>query len=761
MKDWLRGKRRGLVTFALIAGLVAGGLGWATRAALRLEAERHEARHAADRAERLRARQREQERVRQALLRERGQQQAQAQADFAAKLRLALWRLDSRIAPVLAREDSRPYNHFSAVFAPPVVLDPRGHRYPAAVVLEPSPLLTAELPDWMLLHFQTSSESGWGSPQVLSRTYQRKLTQNAVTFANVTRARAQLLDELSSSATCQALVSQVRSQELQMAATAEQELNLDNLASQAANTRAGTGGGAAPSPIPPQMPGPQSSSGTTGIQATGSQTSSTPRGTGQQAQNKRDVGYGYDSRAATRFQINNEGKFSTYNDNAFSVYQNTMNFAYPWQLPPGASGLAARGLREQLLVRMGPMTPLWLAAGEGPERLLVVRRVRITSLWAEPLGVLAAWPHTGAPAALGVLRPALTKTAKLPHPKEVCQGIALDWPRLQKLLAAEVKDLFPAARVVPMRQPQPSHPERTMTALPVELDPGEGPAEVPPPAPVEVPVEPAADTPPALGWTPLRVGLALAWAAALVALAAVCLGGWSLIDLSERRIRFVSAVTHELRTPLTTLRLYLDMLTGGLVQGEERKAEYLGTLHTETERLTRLVGNVLDFSRLENQRPRLNLERVTVAEVLAQLAATWEPRAQEAGKELTVEDSTGPDAALRTDVQLLQQIIGNLIDNACKYSRGAEDRHIWVRAKRDGGRLVLEVEDRGPGVPRRERRSIFRAFCRGRSADVTAGGVGLGLALADRWARLLGGRLTLSNPLPGQGACFRLEVALE
>src|SRR5262249_19089046 len=134
----------------------------------------------------------------------------------------------------------------------------------------------------------------------------------------------------------------------------------------------------------------------------------------------------------------------------------------------------------------------------------------------------------------------------------------------------------------------PADPERTMSALPVQLVP----------RPDEGPAEP--------GWTPLRIGLALAWAAALVALLAVGLGGWSLLDLSERRIRSASAVTHELRTPLTTLRLYLDMLTGGLVKDERQKEEYLHTLFGETERLNRLVGNVLDFSRLENQAPRLN-----------------------------------------------------------------------------------------------------------------------------------------------------------
>src|SRR4030095_10153530 len=116
------------------------------------------------------------------------------------------------------------------------------------------------------------------------------------------------------------------------------------------------------------------------------------------------------------------------------------------------------------------------------------------------------------------------------------------------------------------------------------------------------------------GWTPLRFGLTLSWVAAMVALLAVGLGGWSLLELSARRIRFVSAVTHELRTPLTTLRLYLDMLTGGLVKEEKQKEKSLQTRPSETERLTRLVGNVLDFSRLENHRPRLEKAEVTVAE---------------------------------------------------------------------------------------------------------------------------------------------------
>jgi signal transduction histidine kinase len=258
----------------------------------------------------------------------------------------------------------------------------------------------------------------------------------------------------------------------------------------------------------------------------------------------------------------------------------------------------------------------------------------------------------------------------------------------------------------------------------------------------------------------LRVGLALAWAAALAALVAVGLGGRSLVDLSQRRIRFVSAVTHELRTPLTTLRLYLDMLTGGMVTDECKKAEYLHTLNAETERLNRLVANVLDFSRLENQRPQLHLSEVRVADLLESVCATWQGRCQDAGKNLVLEDAVDAGTIIETDVELVQQIIANLIDNACKYSRDAADNRIVLRAQQDGRHLSVFVEDRGPGVARRDRRSLFHPFRRGEHADVTAGGVGLGLALACRWAGLLGGILTLEDARKAGGAVFRLLLPL-
>jgi signal transduction histidine kinase len=210
---------------------------------------------------------------------------------------------------------------------------------------------------------------------------------------------------------------------------------------------------------------------------------------------------------------------------------------------------------------------------------------------------------------------------------------------------------------------------------------------------------------------------------------------------------------------LTTLRLYLDLLSSGMVRDEKQRDEYLTTLNAESDRLHRLIGNVLDFARLERQRPRLEMNPVSPAGLLDQVKAMWEARCGAAGKELVVECDLPAGVRYCTDGRLLEQIASNLIDNACKYTREAADKRVWLRARPGRpGHWQLEVEDRGPGVTGRERRSVFLPFRRGRGVDATAGGVGLGLALARRWVALLGGRLTVRTAPGGVGACFRVEL---
>jgi signal transduction histidine kinase len=334
----------------------------------------------------------------------------------------------------------------------------------------------------------------------------------------------------------------------------------------------------------------------------------------------------------------------------------------------------------------------------------------------------------------------LVRAAKVDD-RVVYQGVVVDWPRLAAALTEEIQPLFPQARLIPIKDTSAVYPDRAMTALPVQLDPG-----------------PEPELPPA-GWTPLRIGLVLAWLAAIIAVAAVGFAGWSLIDLAERRIRFVSAVTHELRTPLTSLRLYLDLLVSGMIRDEQQRQEYLGTLAMESDRLHRLIDNVLDYAKLEKRKKNGDIKPVNVGELLDQVRQTWTDRAGQDGKELVVISTVPADRTVSTDAAMVQQIVGNLIDNARKYTRDAADKRIWVWAKPGPvDTVVLEVEDRGAGVPIGERKSIFKPFRRGDQADCRAGGAGLGLALAKSWAEVLGGTLTYRTPDGGAGACFRLEL---
>src|SRR5438552_1817879 len=163
--SFLRGKLAGFFSFLGIAALLLGGLGWATRAALRVEEDQRLAAANARASEEL----------------------FQTQKERADKLRAALWRLDTRLAPALAREESRPYPHYVALHTPFPALTSTGIACAPGQVYLPSPLLTAEVPEWMSLHFQID-QSGWTSPQIIDAKLQKILRQQPIELAlnNVT-----------------------------------------------------------------------------------------------------------------------------------------------------------------------------------------------------------------------------------------------------------------------------------------------------------------------------------------------------------------------------------------------------------------------------------------------------------------------------------------------------------------------------------------------------------------------------------------------
>ena len=327
--------------------------------------------------------------------------------------------------------------------------------------------------------------------------------------------------------------------------------------------------------------------------------------------------------------------------------------------------------------------------------------------------------------------------------KSYIQGCWLDWPAIRTALLGGVGDLLPQAKLEPVSLSGPQAAERLLASLPVRLVPGD---------------IPAGDGD---GFSPILLSLVIAWVCVVLAAGAVALVLSGTVSLSERRGAFVSAVTHELRTPLTTFQMYTEMLENDMVTEESRRKEYLGTLRTEAERLGHLVENVLAYARLERGSARGRIEAVGVRDLVDRSRDVLSARATQADMELVVELSEpGASRAVRADATAVEQILFNLVDNACKYAATADDRRIHLRLAASATAAQLSVCDHGPGIAREEARRLFRPFRKSaRDAANSAPGVGLGLALSRRLARQMHGDLTLDTNTP-EGACFVLTLPL-
>jgi signal transduction histidine kinase len=325
------------------------------------------------------------------------------------------------------------------------------------------------------------------------------------------------------------------------------------------------------------------------------------------------------------------------------------------------------------------------------------------------------------------------------------QGAWLNWDEIHDSLLKGVADLLPHADLVPVTEAASAADDgRTLAQIPARIVPGH------------------LDIQETNGLSAYELSLIGGWVSVLLAgLAAAALLRGTLA-LSERRAAFVSSVTHELRTPLTTFRMYSEMLADGMVTDEAKRHKYLATLQTESERLTHLVENVLSYARLERNRRGGRPENLPLADLLTRTTERLGPRAAQAGMELVVDQSSPAlSATVRADVAAVEQILFNLVDNACKYAQSATDRTILVESACDDRFAMLRVCDHGPGITEAEARRLFRPFTKSaRDAAHSAPGVGLGLALSRRLARDMGGDLRIDGRHGCGGACFLLTLPL-
>jgi signal transduction histidine kinase len=318
------------------------------------------------------------------------------------------------------------------------------------------------------------------------------------------------------------------------------------------------------------------------------------------------------------------------------------------------------------------------------------------------------------------------------------QGCWLNWDRLQQTLLNEVADLLTDVALVPVTADAPAEPRHTLAALPVRL---------------ELPAVSLAQG----TASPMKTALIAAWLGLLVAVVAIAVLLHGVTALSERRAAFVSAVTHELRTPLTTLQLYTEMLADGLLTDESQRRDYINTLRSESDRLGHLVENVLGYARLERRPGAAHRQVLALEDLVDRMLPRLERRATRAGMEIIIEGDARA-ALVWADPSVVEQIVFNLVDNACKYACRTENRRIMIHLSKDDRGPRITLRDFGPGVAADVRRRMFQPFSKSaeQAAD-SAPGVGLGLALSRGLARQLGGELTL-EPSIGPGAVFSLSL---
>ncbi len=218
---------------------------------------------------------------------------------------------------------------------------------------------------------------------------------------------------------------------------------------------------------------------------------------------------------------------------------------------------------------------------------------------------------------------------------------------------------------------------------------------------------------------------------------------------AERRQNFASAVSHELKTPLTAIRMYGEMLRDKLVPSEEKRQRYYEVITAETERLTRLVDNVLELGRLERKERSFHTVIGDVRPVVEETLAILGPHAESEGFQIRMElDPEVPKA--RFDPDALSQVVFNLVDNAIKYARHAAERKVLVSCKKEDAGVRLEVIDSGPGVDPCHLSGIFEPFYRIENENTrTSKGTGIGLALVKGLVEKMGGSVRAHNRAEG------------
>ena len=227
--------------------------------------------------------------------------------------------------------------------------------------------------------------------------------------------------------------------------------------------------------------------------------------------------------------------------------------------------------------------------------------------------------------------------------------------------------------------------------------------------------------------------------------------------LARLKSDFVSNVSHELRTPLSLIRLYAETLEMGRLTSPEKHQEYYRIIRKESERLTALINNILDFSRIEAGRKEYDFRETDMSELVHNTLDSYRYQLEQSGFQFQEKIDEVP--SMRVDREAMARSLLNLVNNALKYSQ--DRKYIGVNLYRDNGSVKLEVVDQGIGIPHQEQQKIFEKFYRvGDPLVHNTKGSGLGLSLVRHIVQAHGGEVSVDSA-PGQGSKFTIVLPVK